>query len=1037
MATQSHNKTPVVRSNPTSSRWQKLLKYYSSCIFVENTGKVILDLSKKGTDFLQVPAMEQEWVISGKQKLEFEVQNKDFTKSPSWSRSSISYFYGFPCHIKQQMSRGQSQPIIQPILIFDIDLVETETGYEFALQSDRPRINSAFLEDRDLLTSVEERKRIAEDILESWDDNGSTGENLKMVLDAFANLLPQGVSFSKGMFSGKTTDLNRKTGFLPIGVIFKSADSPYTRGLERELKELRNTTPNDVWRVILDRNAEVKEDDDTKLIEITGLNDEQRCAVRSAFSNTVTVVTGPPGTGKSQIVLNIIANALLHDQTVLFGSKNRKAVDIVVERLRRLQKEPIILNYGNQESESEVADALLSAIDRASIYDGQILEQEIKEYEKKIENVRSEEKEAQETLSRILECRNCISRLDKDLESIVAKLDQSISQNLDPYKQIKVKPEFYTLLESLDRLTKKIDDGPSFISHILALFGLTLEKRVLEAAASLLEVIPVDGFGLRLDSVHNCRELLTTSRNLKEWIDNQPKLLKMVRENDNELPVETLRARITECKENAIDISIQYVDVLMRYRLKSLGSEERKAVADYKTIVRSSDSGAVGNDFTDQRKQAFKSVAKAFPAIAVTNLSIRHALPLTIDAVDIAIIDEGSQCDIASALPLLYRAKCAVIIGDPSQLTHISSLGKSDDRQLQRNMELTSFDNLRFLYSTNSIFELAQHVVGTGARFVHLLEHYRSRAEIIGFSNRKFYGGGLSIWTDYGKLRGAMHTVPLAWHNVVGKVIRPPAGGAYNLNEAEGVVALIEDIIGKIENCGDAVSLGVVTPFREQANKIRVLAEEKIESAQLRGMDFIVDTAHKYQGDERDIMIFSPVISSNVHQYSLGFLSSNANLFNVSITRARTELHIVGDRVSCAQSGISYLAEFVQYVNEIEQEKNLEKENQNKDGGKFESPWERMLHDALAKEGIKTISQYPLYQYRLDLAVLDSEIPINIEVDGERWHRDIDGGRLFSDLKRDQHLIMHGWRVKRFWVYELRNDLNRCVQEVKKMLNSH
>ncbi len=231
-----------MQTNPTSSRWQKLLGYYGSCISVENTGNIILHSSKEGTDFLQVRAMEQEWVVSGKEKLEFE-----------------------------------------------------------------------------------ERKRIAEKVLESWKEERSRGENLKMILGVFAKILPEEVSFSKDILSGKTTELNVETGILPVGVIFKSTGSQYTRGLEQELGELRKSAvPNDVWRVILDRKDKVKEGKDVGLIEVTGLNNEQRGAVKSAFNNTVTVVTGPPGSGKSQIILNIIANALLHNETVLFGSKNRQ-----------------------------------------------------------------------------------------------------------------------------------------------------------------------------------------------------------------------------------------------------------------------------------------------------------------------------------------------------------------------------------------------------------------------------------------------------------------------------------------------------------------------------------------------------------------------------------------------------------------------------------------------------------------------------------------------------------------------------------------
>ena len=54
------------------------------------------------------------------------------------------------------------------------------------------------------------------------------------------------------------------------------------------------------------------------------------------------------------------------------------------------------------------------------------------------------------------------------------------------------------------------------------------------------------------------------------------------------------------------------------------------------------------------------------------------------DIVDVAIIDEASQCDIASALPLMYRAKRAVIVGDDKQLTHISSLNQIDDQLVTR-----------------------------------------------------------------------------------------------------------------------------------------------------------------------------------------------------------------------------------------------------------------------------------------------------------------------------------------------------------------
>ena len=73
-----------------------------------------------------------------------------------------------------------------------------------------------------------------------------------------------------------------------------------------------------------------------------------------------------------------------------------------------------------------------------------------------------------------------------------------------------------------------------------------------------------------------------------------------------------------------------------------------------------------------------------------------------------------------------------------------------------------------------------------------------------------------------------------------------------------------------------------------------------------------------------------------------------------------------------------------------------------------------------------TVPQYPMLGYRLDLAV--PELKIDIEVDGERYHRDpVTGRRKAEDLWRDLSLQGAGWHVVRFWVFELREDLDKCV----------
>jgi AAA domain len=74
------------------------------------------------------------------------------------------------------------------------------------------------------------------------------------------------------------------------------------------------------------------------------LNGEQREAVASLLTENITVVTGPPGTGKSQVVAAAMANARLQDTSVLFASRNHKALDAVVGRLV-VDEQPLIVRY--------------------------------------------------------------------------------------------------------------------------------------------------------------------------------------------------------------------------------------------------------------------------------------------------------------------------------------------------------------------------------------------------------------------------------------------------------------------------------------------------------------------------------------------------------------------------------------------------------------------------------------------------------------------------------------------------------------------
>ncbi|MEA4970136.1 MAG: AAA domain-containing protein [Candidatus Pelethousia sp.] len=90
--------------------------------------------------------------------------------------------------------------------------------------------------------------------------------------------------------------------------------------------------------------------DDVQVHPFFPLNESQQAAVKSIMQNRVSVISGPPGCGKSQVVLSVLMNCWARGETVLFASNNNKAVDVVRDRLRIFQDElPVSVRTGNRE----------------------------------------------------------------------------------------------------------------------------------------------------------------------------------------------------------------------------------------------------------------------------------------------------------------------------------------------------------------------------------------------------------------------------------------------------------------------------------------------------------------------------------------------------------------------------------------------------------------------------------------------------------------------------------------------------------------
>ncbi len=296
-----------------------------------------------------------------------------------------------------------------------------------------------------------------------------------------------------------------------------------------------------------------------------------------------------------------------------------------------------------------------------------------------------------------------------------------------------------------------------------------------------------------------------------------------------------------------------------------------------------------------------KKLQRIFPVMITTCISA-HKLGEPEPMFDMTVIDEASQCNTAVSLVPIVRGENLMLVGDPQQLNPVILLDEMANQKLRKKYHVAE----EYDYRKNSIYKtfLACDAVSDE---VLLHNHYRCNRKIIEFNNQKYYNSKLNICS------GSTERQPLVYMDVKSNPGR-------NKNTADREV---EEIVQYAKrNQGKAI--GVITPFVNQ----RKLIEEAIRRENLQNV--VCGTVHAFQGDEKDVVLFSTAITDQTQAGTYEWLKNNKELINVATSRAREKLIVLSDSRNLARlhqkAGEDDLFELVEYVKRNGQSQVTEKQ---------------------------------------------------------------------------------------------------------------
>ncbi len=288
----------------------------------------------------------------------------------------------------------------------------------------------------------------------------------------------------------------------------------------------------------------------------------------------------------------------------------------------------------------------------------------------------------------------------------------------------------------------------------------------------------------------------------------------------------------------------------------------------------------------DLAQLALESLCLVVPVVSTTFASVpRMCARLGQESIGWLLVDEAGQALPSHAVGALWRARRAVIVGDPLQLEPVQTLPAALEAKLARlhGVEKQLWPSYASAQSlADRATPIGTWVPSTGGQEVWvgcpLRLHRRCDEPMFSISNTVAYGGQMV----QGKMPSDAAMPSSCWIDVQGQSAR----GHWVEEEGAQLIALLQTLLDKHQV--DPRQVALVSPFRDVARHLKLLGKSHGLDGKLTG------TIHTAQGKEADVVVL--VLGGDPKAPGAkAWAAAKPNLLNVAVSRARKRLYVIGN----------------------------------------------------------------------------------------------------------------------------------------------